>query len=88
MASRLWRLVIAWLVWLSSDSSAVDKEAPRAAAAVAAARASMIVDAPPGPAPVECVCGETCERGIWKPDGRVEQRCECECNRCVGERAR
>lgn len=86
----LWNYLIAWLVWLSSDPAAIDLEAPKAAAAVAAARASMLVDAPapPGPAPTECDCGSTCIRGVWKPDGRIEQRCACKCPRCVAERAK
>lgn len=78
-------LIIAWLVWLSADPVALDVEAAKAAAAVAAARASMAVDSqPPAPAPTpsECVCGGTCKNGIWKPDGRIEQPCNCACERC------
>ena len=80
----LYEWLVAWLVSLSAGPGAVDAEAPRAAAAVAAARASMIADgpAPPAPAPAECVCGRTCVNGIWKPDGRIEQRCTCTCERC------
>lgn len=90
---KLWDLVVAFLVWLSADPQAIDLEAPRAAAAVAAARASMLADspAPPGPtppAPKACDCGETCVRGKWKPDGRIEQACRCECRRCQAERAK
>lgn len=86
----LWNWIVAFLVWLSADPKAVDLEAPKAAAAVAAARASMRVDAPspPGPAPRECDCGKTCVRGVWKPDGKIEQRCVCECQRCTAERAK
>lgn len=78
-------LIIAWLVWLSADPVAVDAEHPKAAAAVAAARASMAIDAPPAPpwpAPQECGCGKTCVNGVWKPDGRIEQPCRCQCERC------
>ena len=78
-------LIIAWLVWLSADPVAVDAEYPKAAAAVIAARASMAVDSqPPAPTPTpsECVCGGTCKNGVWKPDGRIEQRCTCTCERC------
>ena len=86
----LWRWIISLLVWLSADPRAIDREAPKAAAAVAAAAASMAIDAPPPapPSPVKCVCGETCVRGVWKPDGRIEQRCVCECERCKRERAK
>jgi hypothetical protein len=90
MLSEIWRAIIAFLVWLSADPAAVDLEAPRAAAAVAAALASMTPEAPPppGPTPVACDCGQTCVRGIWKPDGRVQQKCPCSCKRCVAERAK
>jgi len=59
-------------------------------ALVSAARASMLVEAPappaPGPTPVACDCGQTCVRGVWKPDGRVEQICRCQCDRCKRSR--
>lgn len=85
----LWRWLVAWLVWLSADPATLDIEVPRAAAAVAAARASMLPDAPPpAPTPTDCDCGKSCVRGVWKPDGRVEQRCSCKCQRCVAERAK
>ena len=88
----IWNTLVAFLVWLSSDPMAVDIEAPKAAAAVAAARASMVADSPPPapapPSPTECDCGRSCVRGMWKPDGRIEQRCECKCARCVAERAK
>lgn len=84
-----WRWLIAFLTWLSADPQAVDLEHPRAAAAVSAARASMVVDSSPAPspAPVACDCGQTCVRGVWKPDGRVEQICRCQCDRCKRSRA-
>lgn len=94
MAAILWRWVVAWLVWLSSDPAQIDSERPRAAAAVALAAASLARDNSPAPlppappAPKDCVCGKTCVRGIWKPDGRIEQRCDCKCQRCVNERAK
>lgn len=85
----LWNAIVAFLVWLSADPKAVDLEAPKAAAAVAAARASMLVEAPSPPSPVAaCDCGQTCVRGVWKPDGRIEQRCSCKCKRCEAERAK
>lgn len=86
----LWQTLIAWLVWLSADPQALDLEAPRAAAAVAAARASMLPEAPAPapPAPADCDCGKSCVRGVWKPDGKIEQRCACQCDRCKAERAK
>lgn len=42
----LWQMVLAFLVWLSAEPAAIDVEAPRAAAAVAAARASMATEPP------------------------------------------
>lgn len=87
----LWQWIVAWLVWLSADPVAIDLEAPRAAAAVSVARASMVVDvAPPSPAPTPtaCDCGQTCVRGIWKPDTKIPQACKCQCQRCVAERAK
>lgn len=83
------RWLVSILVWLSADTRSADLEHPRAAAAVSAARASMIVDtAPPSPTPTACDCGSTCVRGVWKPDGRVEQICRCDCDRCKRERAK
>lgn len=86
----LYEWIIAALVSLSAQPGAVDLEAPRAAAAVAAARASMLPDAPPppGPTPASCDCGQTCVRGVWKPDGKIAQPCKCQCQRCVAERAK
>jgi hypothetical protein len=90
MSLSIWNAVVAFLVWLSADPAAIDLEAPRAAAAVAAARASLLVDEPepPAPTPTACDCGKSCVRGIWKPDGRIEQRCQCQCARCIAERAK
>jgi len=79
----LYEWLVAWLVGMAAGPGAVDAEAPRAAAAVAAARASMEAGAQtPAPTPAECVCGGTCRNGVWKPDGRIEQRCTCTCERC------
>lgn len=90
--AAFYKWLISVLVWLSADPAAIDSEPPKAAAAVAAARASMVKDAgpapAPGPAPTACDCGQTCVRGIWKPDGRIEQRCGCKCSRCEAERAK
>jgi hypothetical protein len=90
MFAEIWRAIIAFLVWLSADPAAIDLEAPRAAAAVTAALASMTPEDPPAPTPTPaaCDCGQSCVRGIWKPDGRVQQTCRCQCPRCVAERAK
>ena len=85
-----WEWLLWILAWLSSNPAAADLEVPKAAAAVAAARASMLVEAPAPspPKPKACDCGATCVRGVWKPDGRIEQRCQCQCDRCKAERAK
>lgn len=59
----LWKWIVAFLVWLSADPTEIDLEAPRAAAAVAAGRASMAHDtgpAPPAPGPTPPTPGECC----------------------------
>ncbi len=33
MFSGIWKALLAWLVWLSADTTAIDAEAPKAAAA-------------------------------------------------------
>lgn len=85
----LWRWLVAFLVWLSADPAEIDLEHPRAAAAVAAARASMAHDAapaptPPGPkppAPGKCVdCGGT--GWIVHGDGH-RTRCPCGAKGCA-----
>lgn len=75
----LWRLLIAFLTWLSADAAAIDAERPKAAAAVAAARACLATSEPtPAPTPPsKCICGGTCVNGFWKPDGRVQIACPC-----------
>lgn len=87
----LWRIIIAFLTWLSVEPAEVNQFHARATAAGMIARASMLDNKPepppPSPTPVDCVCGGTCKNGVWKPDGRVEQKCDCECDRCVKERA-
>ena len=77
-----------WLLYvlatMAADPVDAAQEHPRAAAAVAAARASMVADDPnPAPRPAECVCGGTCRNGVWKPDGRIERPCDCKCERCI-----
>jgi|GEM_PF-2606518 len=43
--------IVAFLVWLSSDPAAIDREAPRASAAVAVAYAAFAPETAPAPAP-------------------------------------
>lgn len=77
----MWRAILAWLASLSADPLEVDREHPRAAAAVAAAYAAFSPDeAPPAPPkPAGCGCGGKCSGGTYKPDGRIEMRCEGNC---------
>lgn len=61
----MWRAFLAWLASLTADPVAIDREAPRAAGAVAAAYASFVQDAAPTPGPTprpgDCcrACGGT-----------------------------
>jgi hypothetical protein len=77
----LYRSIIAFLASLSADPAEIDREPPRAAAAVAAAYASLAPEtAPtPPPAPGKCGCGGKCENGHFKPDGRIFMDCERDC---------
>ena len=75
-----WHSMLAWLAALSADPQEIDREHPRAAAAVAAAYAAFAADsAPAPPAPAVCGCGGKCSGGIYKPDGRIEMKCEKDC---------
>jgi hypothetical protein len=57
----MWQWLMAFLVWLSADPHAVDREAPRAAGAVAVAYAQFATDAAPQPAPTpKPSCCEDC----------------------------
>jgi len=79
----MWQAWLTFLASLAAEPGAVEAEHPRAAAACQAAYATFAVDAPqPAPAPVECVCGQTCVNGMWRPDGRILQPCNCTCERC------
>jgi len=79
----LYRSLLAFLASLSADPAEIDREPPRAAAAVAAAYASLAPDAaptpPPAPAPGKCGCGGKCAAGVYRPDGRIEMKCEANC---------
>lgn len=77
-----YRALLAWLAAMSADPAEIDREPPRAAAAVAAAYASLTPgeESPPAPpAPAACACGGKCQNGIYRPDGRIEMRCEQDC---------
>ena len=77
----LYRSLLAFLASLSADPAEIDRQPPRAAAAVAAAYASLAPEtAPtPPPAPAKCACAGKCQGGIYRPDGRIEMRCEKDC---------
>jgi hypothetical protein len=79
----LYRSRLALLAALSADPAEIDREPPRAAAAVAAAYASLAPETaptpPPAPAPAACACGGKCVNGVYKPDGRIEMKCETDC---------
>jgi len=77
----LYRSLLAFLASLSADPAEIDREPPRAAAAVAAAYASLAPEvAPtPPPAPAACACGGKCVNGQFKPDGRIVMSCEKNC---------
>ena len=62
--SILWRWVISLLVWLSADHQRIATEPARAAAAVSAARASILEEmAAKPPAPVPVKSGTVCTSG-------------------------
>jgi hypothetical protein len=77
----IYRSLLALLASLSADPAEIDREPPRAAAAVAAAYASLAPEtAPtPPPAPAKCACAGKCQGGIYRPDGRIEMRCDKDC---------
>jgi hypothetical protein len=77
----LYRSLLALLASLSADPAEIDREPPRAAAAVAAAYALLAPDAAPTPppAPAKCACAGKCANGIYRPDGRIEMKCEANC---------
>jgi hypothetical protein len=79
----LYRSLLAWLAALAADPAEIDREPPRAAAAVAAAYATFATEAaptpPPAPAPAKCACGGKCVDGRYKPDGSIVMSCEKDC---------
>jgi len=76
-----YRSLLSFLASLSADPAEIDREPPRAAAAVAAAYASLAPEtAPtPPPAPAKCACGGKCENGQYRPDGRIVMQCKKDC---------
>ena len=83
----LYRSLLAFLASLSADPAEIDREPPRAAAAVAAAYASLAPETaptpppapPPTPSPTKCGCGGKCANGQYRPDGRIVMSCEKDC---------
>lgn len=47
----MWRTILAWLTWLSADPAEIDREAPRASAAVSVAYAAFATEQSPQPKP-------------------------------------
>lgn len=85
----LYRSLLAFLASLSADPAEIDREAPRAAAAVAAAYASFAPETSPAPAPIQaCGCGGKCESGQYRPDGKIvmacDKGCACGCRKSAG----
>jgi len=79
----LYRSLLALLASLSADPTEIDREPPRAAAAVAAAYASLAPETastpPPTPSPAKCGCGGKCANGQFRPDGKIIMACEKDC---------
>jgi hypothetical protein len=77
----LYRSLIALLASLAADPAEIDREPPRAAAAVAAAYATFAPESapPPPPAPAKCACGGKCQGGQYRPDGKIIMKCEKDC---------
>ena len=65
--SILWRWVISILVWLSADHQRIATEPARAAAAVSAARASILEELAATPVPVPVKSGTVCTSGSCPP---------------------
>lgn len=64
--NALWNWLLSLLVWLAAEPHAVDREAPRAAGAVAVAYAQFATDAAPqpGPAPNPGCCDDCGGKGV------------------------
>ena len=77
----LYRSLLSLLASLSADPQEIDREPPRAAAAVAAAYATFAPESAPTPppAPAKCGCGGKCANGQYKLDGKIAMSCEKDC---------
>ena len=77
----IYRSILAFLASHSADPAEIDREPPRAAAAVAAAYATFASDVAPAPppAPAACGCGGKCANGQYRPDGKIIMQCEPNC---------
>ena len=76
----LYRSILAFLASLSADPQEIDREPPRAAAAVAAAYSTFAPEASPAPPPIQaCGCGGKCESGQYRPDGKIVMACDKGC---------
>jgi hypothetical protein len=84
----LYRSLLAFLASLSADPQEIDREPPRAAAAVAAAYSTFAPETSPAPPPIQaCGCEGKCTNGTYKPDGRIpaecSQGCLCGCKKAA-----
>lgn len=70
----MWRAILAFLAWLSSDPVAIDREAPATAAAVAVAYAQFAPAAPPKGSPC---CGECAGTGFVAGAAGSRRPCDC-----------
>ena len=76
----LHRSLLAFLASLSADPAEIDREAPRAAAAVSAAYSTFAPETSPAPPPIQaCGCGGKCVNGQYRPDGKIVMKCEPNC---------
>jgi hypothetical protein len=84
----MWQSFLWFLVWLSADPAAIDREAPRASAAVSVAYAAFAVEQAPQPKPAPpkpgC-CSECGGKGyVVHGDGhRTSCPCPASC-KCKG----
>jgi hypothetical protein len=75
----MWQTILAWLVWLSADPQAIDREAPRAAGAVAVAYAPFAPESAPapGPAPKPDCCEDCGGKGVIVHGDGHRTSCPC-----------
>lgn len=78
----MWRWLIWFLTWLSADMGDVARESARAAASIAAARATMAIDTAPAPEPPAGGCCIECRGTGWIVHGdghRTACPCPADC---------